>query len=71
VNFVASGFTFSAPTIKVKYVAPKPTPTPVATESPTPTAAALKKSTITCIKGKAVKKVTALKPVCPKGYKKK
>ena len=34
-------------------------------------AAALKKTTITCIKGKLVKKVTAIKPVCPKGYKKK
>jgi hypothetical protein len=34
-------------------------------------AAALKKITITCIKGKSVKKVTAVKPVCPKGYKKK
>jgi hypothetical protein len=34
-------------------------------------AAALKKTTITCIKGKSVKKVTAVKPVCPKGYKKK
>ena len=33
--------------------------------------AALKKTTITCIKGKLVKKVTAVKPVCPKGYKKK
>jgi hypothetical protein len=71
VNFVASGFTFSAPTIKVRYMAPKPTPTPAATESPTPTAAALKKTTITCIKGKVVKKVTGVKPVCPKGYKKK
>ena len=30
-----------------------------------------KKITITCIKGKTIKKVTALKPVCPKGYKKK
>jgi hypothetical protein len=27
--------------------------------------------TITCIKGKTIKKVMALKPVCPKGYKKK
>ena len=27
--------------------------------------------TITCIKGKAQKKVTAVKPVCPKGYKRK
>jgi flagellar biosynthesis GTPase FlhF len=30
-----------------------------------------KKTTITCIKGKLTKKVTAVKPVCPKGYKKK
>ena len=29
------------------------------------------KTTITCVKGKLVKKVTAVKPVCPKGYKKK
>ena len=33
--------------------------------------AANKKTTITCIKGKLVKKVTAVKPVCPAGYKKK
>lgn len=30
-----------------------------------------KKITITCVKGKLIKKVTALKPVCPVGYKKK
>jgi hypothetical protein len=30
-----------------------------------------KKTTITCVKGKSVKKVTAVKPVCPAGYKKK
>ena len=34
-------------------------------------AAALKKTTITCLKGKLVKKISAVKPVCPKGYKKK
>ena len=33
--------------------------------------AAKKKSTITCIKGKIIKKVTALNPKCPSGYKKK
>jgi hypothetical protein len=33
-------------------------------------AAVLKKTTITCLKGKSVKKVKAYKPVCPKGYKK-
>ena len=34
-------------------------------------AAAAKKITITCVKGKLTKKVTAVKPVCPSGYKKK
>ena len=34
-------------------------------------AALSKKTTITCVKGKLVKKVTAVKPACPKGYKKK
>ena len=33
--------------------------------------AAKKKTTIICVKGKLTKKVTAVKPVCPKGYKKK
>jgi len=33
--------------------------------------AADKKITITCVKGKLTKKVTAVKPVCPSGYKKK
>lgn len=32
---------------------------------------AAKKSTITCVKGKSVKKVTAIKPKCPKGFKKR
>jgi hypothetical protein len=31
----------------------------------------VKKTTITCVKGKLIKKVTAVKPLCPKGYKKK
>jgi len=34
-------------------------------------AAKSKKTTITCVKGKLTKKVTALNPKCPKGYKKK
>jgi hypothetical protein len=34
-------------------------------------AGSTKKVTITCTKGKTVKKVTGIKPVCPKGYKKK
>jgi membrane protein involved in colicin uptake len=34
-------------------------------------AAEKKKMTITCVKGKLTKKVTAAKPKCPVGYKKK
>jgi len=34
-------------------------------------AAAMKKTTITCVKGKLTKKVTAVNPKCPGGYKKK
>jgi hypothetical protein len=34
-------------------------------------ATSLKKITITCFKGKLVKNVTAVKPACPKGFKKK
>ena len=34
-------------------------------------AAAKEIITITCVKGKLIKKVTAIKPVCPVGYKKK
>ena len=33
--------------------------------------AALKKTTITCVKGKTSKKITGLTPKCPSGYKKK
>jgi hypothetical protein len=36
--------------------------------APTPVA---KKTTITCVKGKLTKKVTAVNPKCPAGYKKK
>jgi hypothetical protein len=34
-------------------------------------AAALKKTTITCVKGKLTRKITGVKPLCPAGYKKK
>jgi len=59
------GFTYSSPKLMVKFEKPAEVVEvkPVAT-------VAVKKS-ITCIKGKATKKVTAIKPVCPKGYKKK
>jgi hypothetical protein len=63
----ANGFNYSAPTVRVKLT--QEAEAPVATPSAKPAAA--KKTTITCIKGKTSKKVTAVKPVCPVGYKKK
>ena len=64
-----------APT-QTKLPTPTPTPTPVViAPSPTPTplvtVTTVKKVTITCVKGKVTKKVTAIKPTCPAGYKKK
>jgi hypothetical protein len=70
----AKNFTFSSPTIRVKLtqdaVVSIPTPTPNASVTPSP-ATIVKKLTITCVKGKLIKKVTAVKPACTKGYKKK
>jgi len=64
----ANGFTFSAPKITVKLEQEKvePTPTPTATIKPVPV-----QKTITCVKGKVIKKVKAVNPKCPSGYKKK
>jgi hypothetical protein len=69
----AKGFTYSAPTIKVKLSQDVPAPAPSATPTPSPIAkpAAAKKNSITCVKGKTSKKVTAVNPKCPTGYKKK
>lgn len=43
-----------------------PSTTAKVTPSPKPT---IKKRTITCVKGKTTRKVTAVRPVCPKGFK--
>ncbi|CAB4340464.1 MAG: hypothetical protein F2851_04660 [Actinobacteria bacterium] len=64
-KMTAAGFTFSTPKIKVK-LSQEAEATPAA--SPTPL---IEKTTISCVKGKASKKVTALKPKCPTGFKKK
>jgi hypothetical protein len=67
IRLSAYGFTFSEKTIKVKLSQEAPKKDAPAT-SATPVA---KKSTITCVKGKTSKKVTAVNPQCPSGYKKK
>jgi hypothetical protein len=71
----AKNFGFSDPIIKAKLsqepevvVTPTPTPTPTPSVTTKPVA---KKITVTCVKGKTTKKVTAVKPKCPTGFKKK
>ena len=76
IYFKVAGFTFSTPQIKVKLEVPKvePTPTPSASATPTPMATIKPvpvQKTITCVKGKVLKKVKAVNPKCPSGYKKK
>lgn len=67
-KFLAAGFTFSSPTIRVKLEN-----APAVIASPTPAApkpaVVLKK--ITCVKGKTVKTISAVNPKCPSGFKKK
>ena len=75
----ANGFTYSAPTIRVKLSQDKiEVPKVTSTETkaiPSNQAAkpqiTLKKKSITCTNGKLTKKVSAIKPKCPAGFKKK
>jgi hypothetical protein len=55
-----SGFSYSRPKLKIAMK-----------KGWKPSTAMLNKTTITCVMGKTVKKITAVKPSCPKGYKKK
>ena len=63
----AYGFHYSAPTVQVKLAQDAPAPEATPSVKPTP----ILKTTVTCIKGKVIKKVTAVNPKCPSGYKKK
>lgn len=54
-TLAAYNFTFSSPTVRVSLTQAKE----------------VKKSTISCVKGKKIKKVTAINPKCPSGYRKK
>ena len=74
VRLSAAGFTFSQPTIKVtltQAAAVVATPSPTPKPSPSLSPATSVRSTITCVKGSTSKEVTAIKPKCPKGFRKK
>jgi hypothetical protein len=79
INLSASNFEFSSPKIQVKLsqqAAPASAP---ANSAPAPAASApiatsvpkVAIKTISCVKGKTIKKVSGAKPVCPVGYTKK
>lgn len=61
----------SAPASVSGSPAPKPSTSVSANRSVMPSPKLPAKKTITCIKGKTVKTVTAVKPTCPKGFKQK
>jgi hypothetical protein len=61
INLRAYGFTYSTPQLAISFKQPKQAEKVVGP----------KKTTIACVKGKTTKKVTAVKPKCPSGYKKK
>jgi len=63
----AYGFEFSSPTVKVT-LKQEPVKEEVKPAVVTPVRNSAKR-TITCLLGKTTKKITALKPVCPKGFK--
>lgn len=73
---ITSGFHFSSPKIALKITqaaaTPTPSPTPSASPSPAPVTKVIEvkkiRTTISCTKGKTVKKVTGLSPKCPKGF---
>jgi hypothetical protein len=69
-SLAANGFSYSNPTVKVKLSQAKNSSSAV-TPTPMASPATSIKISITCVKGKTTKKVTAINPKCPSGYKKK
>lgn len=59
-KLAAYGFTFSSPTLKVAIK-----------QSKTSSSVGSTKKTITCVKGKTTRKITAVSPKCPAGFKRK
>jgi len=69
IRIAAYGFGFSSPTIKVQLTQEQSEKTP--TDSPSKAKVpASKKRTIVCRKGRVVRKVSAVNPICPKGFTK-
>ena len=78
---VTSDFFIYSKTLSSSTPSPSPSPSSSVTSTPrpdsiqtdppksSPIGIVSKKKTITCVKGKSIKRITALKPTCPSGYK--
>ena len=79
INLRAYGFTYSMPQLAISFKAPAEASKVVLVDEASKTVPvaeakkmdSAKKMTITCAKGKTTKKISAVNPKCPKGYKKK
>jgi hypothetical protein len=78
IHLSAYNFGFSSPTIQIKLeqkmeeiATSSPNANPIPSQTDKPAVANMKKTTITCVKGKITKKVTGARPKCPTLYKKK
>ena len=79
INLLAYGFTYSMPQLAISFKPPAEASKVVLVDEASKTVPvaeakkmdSAKKMTITCAKGKTTKKVSAVNPKCPKGYKKK
>jgi hypothetical protein len=79
INLLAYGFTYSMPQLAISFkppaeankVVPAAEANKIVPVAEAKKLAPAKKMTITCVKGKTTKKVSAVKPTCPAGYKKK
>lgn len=67
---VISGL-FASDPVSVMISNGQPAPEVTTTPSPPKPVRPITKTTVTCAKGKVIKKVTAVNPKCPSGYKKK
>lgn len=70
IEIKAFGFHYSSPQIKIKFpkaafIQPAPPPGPAPKVAPKPA----QKITISCVRGKLIKKVSGVSPKCPTGYK--
>jgi hypothetical protein len=71
ISLVARNFTFSTPTARVKFSQTAVAPNKGSTSTEVKKPVTSKKTTITCVKAQLIKKVSAVNPTCPVGYKRK